>query len=750
MRTLFALLVLASPASQAGGWGTLDAGGEQVEVYRDSFGIPHLFAKTVRAVFWAEGYTEAQDRMWQMETFRRAAKGESAELQGQAGLANDRDRLRRGYTEAELRKQYEACTEKVRAILDAYAAGVNAWIAEGKDLPPDYGKLGVKPRPWDVTDSIAIGVLMARRFGEAGDIELTMVRVRDELVKKVGAEDADRILADLLKQDDPSAPATLHDHLRTKAAAPPREKGMRPAPGMGDGAYAAYRAELEEVFASRESLGVPTYFGSNAWVIHGKRTATGNPILYGGPMMGFGAPAICNEVHLVAEGLNAAGMSFPGAPGVMIGWNDRVAWTTTSGGADLVDVFTLELNPENPDEYRYQGAWKKFEILDREIKVLDGKTEKLKVYRSVHGPLAGERDLKNHRAHTLRMSFWMQEHRTVEGVFDMNFSKSLAEFEAGAEKVVTSHNFFCATADGHIGFWFCGMHPKRKKGHVAHLPQDGGGAMDWEGILEPKEWPRSVDPARGFFGNWNNKAGRDWPCYGYGKIFWGKKILDVLEAEPKITFGKVSDLARLTAYHSFLADYFKPFILEAGKGSEDPEVKRAVEALEKWDHMEREGEIAPTIVRRWVLGMMRRLFGGFVDPIMLATEEVQRFAVDPLLYTFEGEACLVKLQYDYAKGKDLKALALDALKEAAKGDVAALAWKEPTVDFKGEIGKLKSKKGRGTYQMTVEMTPQGPRAATSSAPGQSERPDSKHYKDQRPHFEKWEYKPFATDRAAMK
>ncbi len=742
-------LILLLPQAPSGEWTRLKTGVEEVEVYRDAWGIPHIFAKSVRAAFWAEGYTEAQDRLWQMETFRRAAKGEAAEIQGRAALANDRDRARRGYTEEELRRMFEGSGARMRMIVAAYAEGVNAWIAEAKALPPEYSRLGLKPRPWTETDSLAIGVMMARRFGEAGDVELTVARVYDQLIRKVGEENAKLVLRDLLRESDPSAPTTLNDHARTRAE-PPREKGLRRAPGMGDAAFAAHGAEVAEILAAREALGVSSYSGSNAWVVGPKKSATGHPMLYGGPMMGFASPAICNEVHLAAPGLEAAGMSFPGVPGIMIGWNDRLAWTTTSGGADLVDVYALELNPADPDEYRHKGAWRKFEVAEREIRVREGEPEKVRVYRSVHGPLAGERDLTNHRAHALRMSFWMKEHRTFEAVMDFNFARTIGEFETAAGKVVTSHNFFCAAADGRIGFWYCGAHPVRKAGHDPRFPQDGGGAMEWEGLLPFEKWPRAVDPPGGFFANWNNKPARAWEPSGFGKIFWGKKIIDVLEAEKTVGFDRFAEIARLTAYHSYLADYFKPVILEAARGSDDPAVRRAVEILEKWDHMEVEGSPAPQIVETWVRAAAVRLFGDIVDPFLLASREVQRFVVDPLLYVYEGDRCLVALKYDYAKGKDLKKIALDALREAMKPGEENLGWKEPVIDFRGHVGAVPSKRGRGTYQVAVEMTPQGPRAVTLSAPGQSERPESAHSKDQMDLFTKWRYKPFVWRREAMK
>ena len=244
---------------------------------------------------------------------------------------------------------------------------------------------------------------------------------------------------------------------------------------MSDEAYARYRSEIDEILASREAMGMPVYFGSNAWVAAPKKSKTGNPLLYGGPMMGFTTPSICSEVHLVAEGLNVAGMSFPGAPGVMIGWNERLAWTTASGGADLVDIYVLDLNPDNPEEYRYNGEWRKFEILDREIKVRGGDVEKLRVYRSVYGPLVGEPDVKNLRAHSMRMSFWKSEEKTFEAVLDINVAGTVEEFIV--EDRTTQ---FLLRDPGRPHRVLVLWRPSRPEGgHDPRFPQDARGA--WSG-----------------------------------------------------------------------------------------------------------------------------------------------------------------------------------------------------------------------------------------------------------------------------
>lgn len=726
------MIALLLCALQQDGWTELQVGYETVEVYRDAYGVPHVFAKSLSSAFWAEGYTEAQDRWNQMELFRRTSRGELAEVRGRDALASDIDVRQHGYTEAERRRLLESAGARAREILASYAAGVNAWIRDH----------GVKTREWTETDSVAIGVAMARRFGEAGDYELQVQQVYALIEKKLGAENARKVLLDMLRDSDPTAPTTLHDHDERGA----REGGrLRPGTPMED--YAGHRRFLDDARAARTAAGWPDYFGSNAWVVSPAKSKSGRAMLYGGPMMGFRAPSICNEIHLVAGEFRVGGMSFPGVPGVMIGFNDRIAWTTTSGGADLVDVYVLTLNEKG--EYIYKGAWRAFDVVEESIAVKDAEPHKLRILRSVHGPVT-RIDEKARKAFTLRYSFWMKEGSTLEGSLDMAFARNVKEFEAAAKKIVTSHNFFVADRDGSIGFWFCGAHPKRRKDHDPRFPQPGDGSMDWEGILSPAEWPQSTNPPHGFYANWNNKPSRAWDPSPYGRVFWGKKIIDDLVGREKLSFEEFKAIARRTAYHHFLADYFKPYILEAARTLSRGDAKKAADLLEAWDHEEVEGDPRPVFVEKWVRAMAARVFGNVFDPMMLGSRDLQRFLVDPLLYVLEGEKCPVKLQYDWAAGRDLKKLATEAFVEVLNQGWDKLAWLSPTINFRGALPPVKSKDGRGTFQMAVELGPDGPRADTLAAPGQSENPESKHFRDQVGLFEKWQYKRFLWKHEEMK
>lgn len=699
----------------------LRRGEEKIDVVRDAWGIPHIFAPSVESAFWAEGYTEAQDRFNQMDRVRRAAKGELAEVAGKKALGNDIDRRKRGYREAELQEMFESGGERFRGILRAYAEGVNAWRAESKK----------EARPWSVTDSVAVAVMMARRFGEAGDEELTIQEFFQTAAKSAGEEKAREMLEDVIRLQDDSAPTTLGDHRRVRASG--KEQGFLPPVRMDEGWLVRHAGEMADLRQVRASLGIPVYFGSNAWAVMPKKSKSGNAMLYGGPMMGFDSPSICNEIHLNAPGLNAAGMSFPGAPGVLIGFNETMAWTTTSGSSDLVDIYELELDPENPGRYRHQGEWKEFEKVEEEVKVAGEASQKVVVYRSVYGPLVEDPDPKTNRAYAMAMSFWKREAETFEGAVEIEFARNVEEARGAVRKIVTSHNYFAADREGHIGFWYCGRHPRRAKGHDPRFPQKGDGSMDWTGFLPFEEWPQGIDPASGFFGNWNNKPTRDWFFLPHGKIFWGKRIFDELERSGKIDREKVWSLSRETAYHAFQADYFLPYILPH---VQDPELRKE---LTEWDHLSREGEVGTELVSNWVQKMIPRVFGKDLGVIALDRRS-HRYLVDPLLYLLEGESSVVRLRHEWGKGRDLQNDAAVILEAVLKGGREKLAYHEPTIDFRGKQRAIPSEDGRGTFQMAVELTKEGPIARTLAAPGQSEASDSPHFADQLDLFREWKGK----------
>jgi penicillin G amidase len=301
---------------------------EPVEVLRDRWGIPHIYAKNTNDLFFAQGFIAAQDRLFQIDLWRRMGVGETAEIVGQSGLEADgfaRLLKYRGDPEAE----WASYAPDARRIATAFTRGINASIDHiGDRLPLEFQLLGIRPKKWQPEDCLGriSGILMSRNFRN----ELA----RAELVAAVGAEKARRI-----------APTE-----------PPR--AYAPAPGLdlagiNRSILAGYNAAIK---TPPFKLGGD---GSNNWVVDGTLSASGKPLLASDPHRTIALPSLRYLVHLHAPGWNVIGSGEPGLPGVAIGHNERVAWGFTIVGTDQADIFVEETNPSDPTEYRVGGRWEK-------------------------------------------------------------------------------------------------------------------------------------------------------------------------------------------------------------------------------------------------------------------------------------------------------------------------------------------------------------------------------------------------------
>ncbi|MFN3689394.1 MAG: penicillin acylase family protein, partial [Fimbriimonadales bacterium] len=316
---------------------TLILSGDMVRIVRDRYGVPTVYATTRYGLMYGNGYAIAQDRLWQMELYRRQARGELAEIMGSRALEQDKAARIEGYTEAELQAQIDRLPPELREALDGLAAGINAWIADARSagaLPKQYAEYGVAPRPWRPTDTVAIAVMMLRRFGgvmSAGDLRNYALY---QLLKARNKDLAATWANDLLWLQDPTSPTTVppEDDRRKAHRREPRQtleqmrKHLELLPDIGLNvllpALRIATGEAQIEFAREH--GLYTQFGSYAILISPHKSATGMPILVGAPQMGFSLPHIAAEIHLNGAGINARGMTFPGVPGVLIGTNEHL------------------------------------------------------------------------------------------------------------------------------------------------------------------------------------------------------------------------------------------------------------------------------------------------------------------------------------------------------------------------------------------------------------------------------------------
>ena len=745
---------------------------DEVAILRDSYGVPHVFAATPRGLFYGDGYAVAEDRLWQLEQYRRDAQGKLAEIQGREALARDREVRLHGYTAAELRAMSAALQPEERLIFEAYRDGVNAYIeqAVAKDaLPEGFRKAGIRPAPWQVEDSISIGVMMTTRFGSGGGGEIRNLRIFNALKAKLGETEARKIFDDFFWINDPKSPTSItgEDMKRPPTAGGGgRPGGRRPLTErdmLGDEfsdpilADAQAASEMRETLRYAEAHRLPTKLGSYAWVIAPRRSASGNPLLVGGPQMGWMTPQIGHEVHLGGAGFNVIGMGFAGVPGVLIGHNADLAWTTTSGVADMTDIFVEKLDPKNKKRYRFKGEMRDMDCRTETIAVRGGEPAAVEVCRTVHGPVL-EWDEKAGVAYSRAVSYRGHELDTARSALGFNRAKTVQEFARYVQLIWPSHNWLAADRHGNIGYWHGGKPPLRPPGQDPRFPLPGAGEAEWQGVQAFENMPQVINPARGYVVNWNNKPApwtdnQDTPVWG--EIFRIHRIQDLIEVRPKLTVEYLRQIIADIGLNDPNADYLKPHILDAiGRSrTEDAELLRAAEYLRAWDNHGEDQSVGKSIFDAWMTAirvvLFKEEFGEVLDPSVFG----QLLQPSLVLHLLEGEKSGVPPRHDYLKGRKHDDVVLDALRQA----VAALQRKSPQMNAWGYQAPMNNRfkplppvpdTNRGTYIQIVELsTPV--RGSSILPPGQSEDPRSPHFSDQLPLSSWWRFKPMVTDRSQL-
>ncbi|HEV7517834.1 MAG TPA: penicillin acylase family protein, partial [Thermoanaerobaculia bacterium] len=352
-RLLLGLLVLAFALSLLAIWfvrrpwpqvdGTLTVGGltAPVEVVRDRWGVPQLYAANEHDLFFAQGYVQAQDRLWQMEMNRRVGNGELSGILGEATIGIDVFMRNLGLRRA-AERDWARLGPEPRAVLEAYAAGVNAYLAGGR-LPVEFSLLRVDPRPWRPTDTLVWGKVMSWNLGENWSFEL----IRARLIAKLG----ERLTQELLPPYREGAPVIVPPGVE-------RYAWLRDAPLAG----------LEEITAFFGDRGPD--WGSNNWVVHGSRTASGRPMLANDTHLSLSVPAIWYENGLHGGRFDVVGFSLPGVPMILLGHNARIAWGVSDLIPDVQDFYVEKLDdPKNPRRYLYRGQWHDLEVVPERIAI---------------------------------------------------------------------------------------------------------------------------------------------------------------------------------------------------------------------------------------------------------------------------------------------------------------------------------------------------------------------------------------------
>ena len=549
-----------------------------VTVLRDEWGIPHIYAETQADLFFAQGFVAAQDRLWQMDLWRRIGEGKLAEVIGAKAVERDKFARLLRYR-GEMKAEWESYAPDAKQIIESFVRGVNAAIGEAGDrLPIEFELAGYRPEPWTPE------VCLTRMAGYVMTRNATMEVLRAELARKYGVKFVD----EWIETD------------------PPRRLEL-PAGLDLDGIDA-------RILAAANAAGGPVSFnpsdGSNNWVIDGALSATGRPILANDPHRTIALPSLRYLVHLVGPGWNVIGAGEPTLPGVAAGHNDRVAFGFTIVGTDQQDIYVEEINPANPEEYRYRGKWEKMRIEREEIRVKgEAKPRVVELKFTVHGPVIHE-DGARHRAYALR---WVGSEPGTAGYLaslTLNRVRSWAEFERAMERwKVPSENLIYADVDGNIGWVAAGLTPVRR-GWSGLAPVPGSkGEYEWQGFLPTRELPRVYRPAKHYVATANHNILP--PGYRHEIGYeWANSIrfnrIDEVLRQPGRKF-TIEDFQRLQHDETSLPARELIGILKRTSIS-DPGLQAELTMLREWDGVLGKDSAAAALFEIWLSKLPAALF----------------------------------------------------------------------------------------------------------------------------------------------
>jgi penicillin amidase len=558
--------IFRRPLPQLRGEQRLDGIDAAVEIVRDRWGVPHIYAETEHDAWFAQGYVHAQDRLFQMEYARRLARGTMAEAFGPAALEADRWSRVLGFWRATL-GDLEQLTPEDRAALEAYAAGVNAYCeARRYRLPAEFALVGLKPEPWRPEDTLGVLKVLSWALGQNWEGEI----LRLQLLHTLGPERAVEL--------DPFYPAGSPVIVPTAGQA-----SSQVSAAAADRLLAAYQE------ASRW-FGQAAAAGSNNWVIGPQRTAARRPLLANDPHLTVSMPSLWYQNHLEVKGgsLQVSGATMPGLPGVLTGHNARIAWGLTAGRADTQDLYVEQPHPEQPATFRCGDAWQPAQVLAEEIRVRGQAAPQMQeVIITRHGPLVNSLLPAAEAAALPPLALRWEGHypgTTLAGLLALQKAGDWAGFR-GALSLVTgpSQNLVYADVDGNIGYQYVARVPRRRSG-FGLLPSPGwNDAGEWDGWLPFEELPHAFNPPQGYALSANNKpAPDDYPHFLGADWFPGyraTRIERLLQAKPRFTVRDFQNMQ--TDVYSVQAEALQPYMIMAeGSGLLE---QRVVRELETWN-----------------------------------------------------------------------------------------------------------------------------------------------------------------------
>jgi len=558
-----------------------------VEVLREPDGVIHIQAQNLHDLFFAQGFVQAEERLFEMDFQRRLGEGTLAAVVGPAALKTDEFFRTLGVARA-AREAYQHLPAESRAVLKAYAEGVNAYLQGHYPLPLAFRLLGYSPAPWRPVDSLVWAKMMSWELSSGYSQQLEDY----ELLAKGLSRERIRTLFPPYPSDAPTILQPDDLHLPARPSAASQAPRLSPNP-----------LEARQV-AELLALGTQAPLApraSNNWVVSGSRTATGLPLLANDPHLTLLAPSLWILMDLEAPHFHAIGASFAGVPGIVIGHNRDIGWGVTNVGAENEQLYILKTNPQGT-AYEYRGQEISFTFRTEVFDVKGKPPVKLEVRESLYGPVISDVvKVPGAEPLALRWTSLNPVDDTLTAFLKIDQAKNWQEFrQALRYYVAPSQNFVYADTQGNIGYFAPGLIPIRQPGDHGRYPDPGNGAWDWKGYIPFDELPQTLNPPEGFIASANNKVvGSEYPYRitpFWSEPYRAERIVQLLQRNSRVS---VKYMERIQLDQKDLTfPLFQPFLAELTPST--PEGRSWQAKLLSWDGVASPTSRRATLYEAWL------------------------------------------------------------------------------------------------------------------------------------------------------
>lgn len=587
--------------------------GDEVRIGRDERGMAHVYADSLYGLYYGYGYSIAADRLFQLDSTLRTVRGRAAQAFGTQYLSTDRHVLHNtDYPSITAQVATLATSEpEAFAMLEGFTAGINAhldWCRQdpGQRMPAEFAHFGLQPAHWTVEDTVLLYVgTMAFRYADF-NYEINNLGFLRTLEGAYDKKKAWAIFNAAHPLNIPGSPTTVPattDETPTQYPTPPRPDYLDdlaaaappPSPLYNENAHAVANWDNEAMRAHAEQTGQHSRLGresaSNVWLVSNPKLTDARAVLVNGPQFNFVNPSYVYGVALHGSDFELYGNSLYGYPNLLFAHNGRIGWGSTAGFGDQVDIFQLDIHPEKPDHYYYDGQWHPVQVRQHRIEVKDAEAVDLNSEWTVIGPVVARTGAPGSQKLYARRRAWQdQSVRSLVQWLKLPLAHSEAQFRAALADFTLSINFYYIDTDGQIGYVHGGYYPERAPGHDNRLPLalGQGEARNWRGTRPYSDNPQHFGSDTGYLANWNNRPSASWLNSDVWWVKWsltdrvGVLQRDISKRE-SMTVEDAWGLIERSSYADLNFPPLRTVLLEALSLAEDPRAAQLLAELKGWD-----------------------------------------------------------------------------------------------------------------------------------------------------------------------